>query len=81
MTDTTVTDRVISQGRALVRAIEALGEIEPSGWFERALSRLLLAAYKRRLHGVLDAVPDWAKTNILSTALGDRPMSLWADKE
>ena len=40
MTDSPVTDRVISQGRALVRAIEAMTEIEPSGWFERALARL-----------------------------------------
>jgi hypothetical protein len=31
MTDTAVADRVITQGRALVRAVEALGEIEPSG--------------------------------------------------
>ena len=40
MTDTAVADRVISQGRALVRAIEALAGIEPSSWFERALVRL-----------------------------------------
>lgn len=81
MTNAIVTNRIIAQGRALVRAIEALGEIEPSGWFERALTRLLLAAYKRRLRGILGAVPDWAKTKILNTALEDRPMSLWADKD
>ena len=32
-----------------MRAIEALGTIEPTGPVERALARLLLAAYKRRL--------------------------------
>lgn len=81
MTDAIVTDRIIAQGRTLVRAAEALGEIEPSGLLERTLTRLLLAVYKRRLRGILDAVPDWAKTKILNTALGDKPMSLWADKD
>jgi len=38
------TDRIILQGRALVRAIEALGTIKPTGPFERALARLLMAA-------------------------------------
>ena len=31
MTDPELTDRIISQGRAFVYAIEALGTIEPSG--------------------------------------------------
>jgi hypothetical protein len=38
-----LTNRTIAQGRALVRAIEALGTIEPSGPFERAVARVLLA--------------------------------------
>jgi len=42
-------DRIIAQGRALVRAIESLATIEPTGPFERALSRLLSSAYSRRL--------------------------------
>jgi hypothetical protein len=42
------TDRILRQGRARVRAIEALGTIEPTGPFERTLARLLVAAYKRR---------------------------------
>ena len=46
MTDPTRTDRIIAQGKALVRAIEALFTIEPSGWFERWQVRLLVAAYK-----------------------------------
>jgi hypothetical protein len=37
MADAALTDRIIAQGHALVRAIEALGTIEPSGPFERAL--------------------------------------------
>ena len=52
-----LTDRIISQGRALVRAIEALGTIGPSGPFERALARLLMAAYKRRVWAFVKVVP------------------------
>jgi hypothetical protein len=63
MTETTV-NRVISQGRALVRAIEVLQELEPSGWFERALACLLLAGYRRRLERILEEVPDWTKKAI-----------------
>jgi hypothetical protein len=37
MTDPAHTDRIIEQGKALVRAIGALGTIEPSGPFEHAL--------------------------------------------
>jgi hypothetical protein len=33
----THTDRILRQGKALVRAIEALGTIDPSGPFERAV--------------------------------------------
>jgi len=51
------TDRIILQGRALVRTIEALGTIEPAGPFERALARLLMAAYKRRLRGIVKLAP------------------------
>ena len=43
-----LTDRIISQDRALVRAIEALGTIEPTGPLERLLAGLLLSAYERR---------------------------------
>jgi len=80
MTDASATDRAISQGRALVRAIEALGEIEPSGWFERALVRLLLAGYRRRLCGIVEAVPASAQATILGMGSGDKPMMLWVDE-
>ncbi len=54
MTD--LTDRIIRQGQALVRAIESLTIIGP---FERAIAGLLVAAYKRRLRGIVELVPDW----------------------
>jgi len=41
-----LTSRLITQGRALVRAIEALAIIEPIGLLEHALARLLTAAYR-----------------------------------
>ncbi len=34
------TAKVITQGQALVRAIDAMGTIEPSGLFERAIAGL-----------------------------------------
>jgi hypothetical protein len=40
MTDPIPTDRILRQGKASVRAIEALGTIQPTGPFERALVRL-----------------------------------------
>jgi hypothetical protein len=52
-----LTDRILHQRRALVRAIEALGTIEPTGPFERASARLLIAAYKRRLRAIVALLP------------------------
>jgi hypothetical protein len=49
VTNPELIDHILRQGRALVRAIEALGTIQPSGPFQRALARLLTAAYKQRL--------------------------------
>jgi hypothetical protein len=43
------------EGKAPVRAIEALSTIQPSGPFERALARLLIAAYKQRLRATVAA--------------------------
>jgi hypothetical protein len=64
----------LSQGRALLRTIEALGTIEPSGPFERALARLLIATYKRRLRATLAVAPAWVSEEILSASecMGDR---------
>jgi len=41
--DPALTDRILRQGKAFVRTIEALGTIEPTDPFERALARLLMA--------------------------------------
>ena len=48
MTTPDTTDRIITQSRALVRAVEALSTIEPTGPLERLLAGLLLSAYERR---------------------------------
>ena len=82
MTNTELTDRIILQGRAFVRAIEALGTIEPSGRFERALARPPVAAYKCRLRGIVAATPAWASEEILSASeriWDDRPV-LWTSE-
>jgi hypothetical protein len=53
--------------------IEALGTIQPSGPFERALARLLMAAYKRRLRAIVAVVPAWVgeyyEVNLSSLAM------------
>jgi hypothetical protein len=64
MSDLELTDRLISQGRAL----EALGTIEPTGPFECALARLLMAAYKRRLRAIVKVVPTWVSEEMLSAS-------------
>ena len=71
MTD--LTDRIILQGRALVRAIEALGTIQPPDPFERALAHLLMASYKRRLRGIVKLAPTWVSEETLSASehIGD----------
>ena len=72
-------DPILRQCRALVRAIEALGTIQPSGPFERALARLLMAAYKRRLRGIVKLAPTWVSEEILraSEHIGDDRAVLW----
>lgn len=58
MTDPELTDRIIAQGRALVRAIEGIAAIEPAGPIERAIAGLLPAAHKRRLRTIVEVAPD-----------------------
>jgi hypothetical protein len=73
------TERILQQGQALARAIEALEVIEPTGALERSQVRLLLQAYRRRLRGIIEVVPDWLAEEILSAsqAIGsDRP-AVW----
>jgi hypothetical protein len=69
------TDRILRQGRAL----EGLSEIEPSGPIERFIAGLLLAAYKRRLRGIVEAAPAWVTEEILSASerIGDDRVALW----
>ena len=62
------TEHGITQGQALVRAIEVIGIIEPSAWFERAIAGLLLAAYKRRLRAIVAVEPTWVTERILEAS-------------
>ena len=75
MTDPELTYRVI----ALVRAIEALGTIEPSGPFERAIAGLLLAVYKRRLRAIVETASSWVAEEILSASehIGEDRAAVW----
>ena len=68
MTDLTQTDRIVAQDKVLVRGIEALGTIEPSGPFERWQARMLQTAYKERLRAIIAGVPEWAAEEILSAS-------------
>ncbi len=72
-TDPAITETVIEQGKALVRAIE------PSGWFERALAGSLQAGYKRRLRVLVAVLPDWVTEEILSASqhIGDDRAAMW----
>ncbi len=70
MTDPTF--HIITQGQALVRAIEALQVIEPSGWLERVIVRLLLAAYRRRLRAIVVSAPTWVSDKVLAASEGFR---------
>ena len=65
-----VAEHLIEEGCALVQAIEGLRVIEPSGWFERAISSLLLAAYRRRLKMIIATAPPWVVGRILSAVEG-----------
>ena len=82
MADPELTDRILRQSRPLVRAIEAMGTIEPTGPFGRALARLPIAAYKRRLRAIVRVVPAWVSEEILSASehIGDDRAVLWISK-
>jgi hypothetical protein len=51
------TDRIICQGQALVRAVEALETIQATGPLERAMGWLPLEAYRRRLRAIVVPAP------------------------
>jgi hypothetical protein len=79
VTITDPTDRIIAQGRALVRATEALGTIEPTNRLEHKRAGLLLYLYKHRLRGIVEAAPAWVSEEILSASehTGDDRAVLW----
>ena len=62
------TERILEQGRALVRAIEALETIEPTGPIERVQAWFLLQAYRRRLRAIVAAAPDWVVEEIVGAS-------------
>jgi hypothetical protein len=73
------TERILEQGQALVRAIEALETIEPTGPIERVQVWFLLQAYRRRLRAIVGAAPAWLAEEILSASQrvgSDRP-AVW----
>ena len=82
MTDPTHADRITAQGKALVRAIEALGTTEPSGSLERWQMQFLQAAYKQRLRAIVVAVPDWVAEEILSASehIGEDRAAVWSSE-
>jgi hypothetical protein len=82
MTDPALTDCIIAQGKALVRAIDAPSTIQPTCPFERALARLPMAAYKRRLRAIVAAAPTWVSEELLSASerIWDNRAVLWISK-
>ena len=56
-------DSLIRQNRALVRAIEALSTIKPTSPFQRALVRLPMLAYNRRLCAIVGTAPAWVSND------------------
>jgi hypothetical protein len=62
------TEQILEQGKALVRAIEALESINPTGPIERVQVWFLLQAYRRRLRAIVAAAPAWMAEEILSAS-------------
>ena len=79
MTDPELTDRILRQGRALVRAIGTLGTIPPSDPFKHVLACLLIVAYQRQLRAIAVATPVCVSEEILSVSerTGDDRAVLW----
>ena len=60
-----VTNEIITQGRSLLRAIEALEAIVPSGQAENQLAEQLAGVYRHRLRELLKTAPAWISEEIL----------------
>jgi hypothetical protein len=73
------TKKILEQGQAIVRAIEALETIEPTGPIERVQAWFLLQAYRRRLRGIVAAAPEWVGEEILSASerIGEDRAAVW----
>jgi len=63
-----LTDGIIAQGHALVRAIDAIDTIELGDPFARAMAELFQAAYERRLMEIVEAAPVWVAEELLSAS-------------
>jgi hypothetical protein len=68
MSESDHTNRIIRQGRALVKAIQGLSEVDPTDPVERPMIRMLLDCYKQRLQAITAALPAWAVEKILVQA-------------
>jgi hypothetical protein len=80
----TVTERVLEQGKALVRGIEALETIGDDGPIERVQAWFLIQAHKRRLRAIVGSVPAWVAEEILSASErvgSERPAVLMGESE
>ena len=73
------TERILQQGKALVRAIEALDTIDPTGPLEQVMVWFLLKAYRRRLRAIVGAAPTWVSEEILSASqrIGEDRPAVW----
>ena len=67
--------------QTFIERIRILGRTALSG-LHLLLARLLMAAYKRRLRGIVAAAPTWVSEEILSASehIGDDRVVLWITK-
>jgi hypothetical protein len=72
-------ERILEQGKALVRGIEALETIDPTASIERRMVALLLKTYRCRLGAILASAPTWVSEEILSASqeIDDQRPEVW----
>jgi hypothetical protein len=61
-------EHVLEQGRALIRAVEALETIVPTGPVLRVQAWFLPEAYRRPLRGIIELAPERAAEEILTAS-------------
>ncbi|MFW6126337.1 MAG: hypothetical protein ACOC58_04450 [Chloroflexota bacterium] len=83
MAEGETTERILRQGKALVRAIEALETIQKSGPLERALVWFVLEANRHRLREIIKAAPSWMGEEILSASqvVGSSRAAVWLSEK